>query len=180
MKKKITIDNSARIAQKLKEYSEKPSYMVLNELKTRQRGLDDFEIMIKTDECGFNEISREKPKPWYVHLFFAFINPFTFVLIFLSIVSFFTDVFFAAPGEKSIASVFVISMIVMISGTLRFFQERRSSFEAQNLKSMVKTTCTVNRNSHKQEIDMRELGTGRYCFPRSGGYDTGRLDGNIV
>ncbi len=157
MKKREQINNSAKIADKLKEYSATPIYAVLNKMKSRQRGFDDFDIMLLQEEYEPNEISREKPKPWYVLLFNSFVNPFTVVLMLLALVSFFTDVVYAAEGEKNFITIIVISIMVTISGGLRYIQERKSSKEAENLKSLVKTTCTVSRNSQKQEIDMRDL-----------------------
>jgi Mg2+-importing ATPase len=44
----------------------------------------------------------------------------------------------------------VISIMVLISVTLRFFQENEAYNSAESLKSMVKTTCTVIRNSNKK------------------------------
>ncbi|MGX8701741.1 magnesium-translocating P-type ATPase [Caproiciproducens sp.] len=146
------------IAQKLAEYSRMEKYMLLSALKTREKGLDIVDVEMFSEEYKSNEISHEKPKPWYVQLMKAFVNPFTLVLLIIAAISFLTEVVLAKPDEKSPAAVIVILFLVLVSGGLRFFQEFRSGKEAEGLKSMVKTTATViRRENGREEIPMAEL-----------------------
>ncbi len=146
------------IAQKLAEYSRMEKYMLLSALKTREKGLDIVDVEMFSEEYKSNEISHEKPKPWYVQLLKAFVNPFTLVLLIIAAISFLTEVVLAKPDEKSPAAVIVILFLVLVSGGLRFFQEFRSGKEAEGLKSMVKTTATViRRENGREEIPMAEL-----------------------
>ncbi|MDF1494124.1 magnesium-translocating P-type ATPase [Caproiciproducens sp. CPB-2] len=146
------------IAQKLAEYSRMEKYMLLSALKTREKGLDIVDVEMFSEEYKSNEISHEKPKPWYVQLIKAFVNPFTLVLLIIAAISFLTEVVLAKPDEKSPAAVIVILFLVLVSGGLRFFQEFRSGKEAEGLKSMVKTTATViRRENGREEIPMAEL-----------------------
>lgn len=154
MKKKITNINAAGakdIEKSLKEYSKMEKYILLSQLKTREKGLDFVDVELLSDQYPSNEISHEKPKPWYFQLADAFINPFTLVLVIIAAISFLTSYVLAKPGEKSISAVLVIIVLVLISGVLRFFQEFRSGKEAEGLRSLVKTTATVIRRENGQE-----------------------------
>nr|WP_319488517.1 magnesium-translocating P-type ATPase [uncultured Caproiciproducens sp.] len=146
------------IAKKLAEYSRMEKYILLSALKTREKGLDIVDVEMFSEQYESNQISHEKPKPWYVQLAKAFINPFTLVLLIIAAISFLTEVILAKPSEKSPAAVIVILFLVLISGGLRFFQEFRSGKEAEGLKSMVKTTATViRRENGREEIPMTDL-----------------------
>ncbi len=161
MKKRGTaesINSTQLITQKLFEYSRMEKYILLSKLKTRERGLDIVDVEVLSEQYPSNEISHEKPKPWYIQLIKAFVNPFTLVLLVIAAVSFFTEVVLASPDERSPAAVIVILALVLISGGLRFFQEFRSGKEAESLKSMVKTTATViRRENGREEINMADL-----------------------
>ena len=146
------------IAKKLAEYSRMEKYILLSTLKTREKGLDIVDVEMFSEQYKSNEISHEKPKPWYVQLAKAFVNPFTLVLLIIAAISFLTEVVLAKPSEKSPAAVIVILFLVLVSGGLRFFQEFRSGKEAEGLKSMVKTTATViRRENGREEIPMADL-----------------------
>ena len=146
------------IAKKLAEYSRMEKYILLSTLKTREKGLDIVDVEMFSEQYKSNEISHEKPKPWYVQLAKAFANPFTLVLLIIAAISFLTEVVLAKPSDKSPAAVIVILFLVLVSGGLRFFQEFRSGKEAEGLKSMVKTTATViRRENGREEIPMADL-----------------------
>lgn len=146
------------IADSLMEYSRMEKYLLLSQLKTRERGLDFVDVELFSEQYGSNEVSHEKPKPWYTQLSQAFLNPFTAVLVIIAAVSFLTSVVLAKPGEKDPSAVIVILILVLISGGLRFFQEYRSGQEAEGLRSLVKTTASViRRENGREEINMADL-----------------------
>jgi Mg2+-importing ATPase len=146
------------IEKSLFEYSKMEKYILLSRLKTREKGLDMVDIEFLSDQYPSNEISHEKPKPWYIQLAEAFVNPFTFVLLAIAVVSFFTSVVLAKPGQQDPSAVIVILALVLISGGLRFFQEFRSGKEAEDLRTLVKTTATViRRETGQAEINMADL-----------------------
>ena len=146
------------IAKSLKDYSGMEKYILLSQLKTREMGLDFVDVEMLSEKYPSNEITHEKPKPWYRQLSAAFINPFTLVLLIIAVISFLTSYVFAAPGEKSLTAVIVILVLVLISGGLRFFQEFRSGREAESLRSLVKTTATVvRRETGREEINISDI-----------------------
>ena len=146
------------IARSLAEYSKMEKYILLSQLKTREKGLDFVDVEMLSDQYPSNEISHEKPKPWFVQLANAFINPFTLVLLVIAAISFLTSYVLAPTGEKNLSAVIVIVVLVLISGAMRFFQEFRSGREAEGLRSLVKTTATViRRENGREEINIADL-----------------------
>lgn len=132
-------------------------------------GLSENEVIEKRKVYGVNEIAHEKAPSWYLQLFQAFLNPFIAVLIILAIISFVMDVLLAKPGEADYKTVIVVSVMVMLSSLLRFWQEFTSNRAAEQLKGMVKTTATVLRKeSGKKEIDIIHLVPGDIVFLSAG------------
>ena len=155
MKKKNRDTVSIQAMDRLAEFAKWDIQGVYSKLDVSPDGLEPFEAELRLEVYGPNQIATEKPKPWFIQIIQAFVNPFSAILIFLAGVSFVMDVMLAAPGEKSWRSVIVIGAIVMISGTLRFVQEFRSNQEAEKLKELVHTTAAVVRKgAGKQEIEM--------------------------
>ena len=152
------ISGVKEITRSLVEYSRMEKYILLSQLKTREKGLDIVDVELLSDQYPSNEISHDKPKPWYAQLAGAFVNPFTGVLLAIAVISFITSVLLAKPGEKDPSAVVVILILVLISGGLRFFQEFRSGKEAEGLRTMVKTTATViRRENGREEINIADL-----------------------
>ncbi|HUB08056.1 MAG TPA: cation-transporting P-type ATPase, partial [Myxococcales bacterium] len=97
---------------------------------------------------GENQVAHERPPAWWVQLWHGFANAFSALLAVLTIVSWVT-------GDHE--SAIIIAAMVMLSGLLRFAQERRASLAAQKLQEMVRVTCTVIRQEGEREIPIREL-----------------------
>lgn len=157
-KKNMSTNN---IMEMLTDFSVKDIKTVLNKLNTTFEGLDSAESELRLETYGSNQIAHEKTAPWFVQLIKAFLNPFIGVLIFLAGISLIMDVILAAPEDRSWRTVIVITIMVTISGMLRFIQEFRSSKEAEKLKALVHTTASVIRSdSGKQEIEMADIVPG--------------------
>ncbi|HFK1680428.1 TPA: magnesium-translocating P-type ATPase [Bacillus tropicus] len=105
-------------------------------LETTENGLSKLEASRRLSLYGLNEIAHNKTSPWYIQFLLAFKNPFIFVLLALGALSFFTD---------DIQGTIVVSVMVMLSATIRFLQEFRSQKAANQLKAMVRTTASVFR-----------------------------------
>jgi len=148
------------ISQKVIDLSRLSRNEVLASLATREGGLSEQEAEERLALYGPNEIAEEKLPKWYIQFLSAFINPFNGVLLILAVVSFLTDVIFSPPAERDWTSVIIITVMVMMSVLIRFWQEYRSSRDAEQLKAMVRTTGTVYRQEGKQEIPITELVPG--------------------
>jgi len=123
-------------------------------LRTSKDGLSEELVEEFRKQYGLNEVAHEKPPAWYVQLIQAFINPFTAILVIVGIASFFTDVIFAEPTERSWETIIILSIMILISGVLRFWQEFQSNQAALKLKAMVRTTATVLRSNIGKPVEL--------------------------
>lgn len=106
-------------------------------------GYDDEKVEEMRDQYGVNTITRVKKASVLRHLWDAFINPFSIVLFALTAVSIVT---------RDIPAVAIVMSMVLISGLLRFIQERRSGNAAERLSEMVETTAAVVRIDEDEEV----------------------------
>jgi P-type Mg2+ transporter len=123
-------------------------------------GLAPEEIDTRRAQYGFNEIAHDRVR-WQTQLRKALINPFNILLGVLSGVSYATD---------DMKGAFTLAAMVIISVSLTFIQEFRSSRAAENLKKMVQTKATALRRgkegenpdwiSQRHEIPIEEIVPG--------------------
>ena len=123
-------------------------------------GLTDALAERSRDEYGANILTNGKKDSAAKRLAEAFISPFTLVLLALAVISVFTDIVFASAGERSYATVGIISAMVIISGTLRYVQETRSCNVAEKLTGMLHTTACAERGGVKREMPIEEIVVG--------------------
>ncbi|MGS0891399.1 magnesium-translocating P-type ATPase [Burkholderia stagnalis] len=157
--------NEPRIMRAEQEAA-RPLEDTLKSLRTGMRGLTYGQAADRLQHHGPNEIAHDKPPHWSRQLLMSFHNPFVYVLLVLAAISFFTDVCFAAPGERDYVGMTILLTMVTISALLRFVQEFRSLRAAEKLKAMVRTTATVQRavtdtaEPARREVPMREVVPG--------------------
>lgn len=144
----------------------RPLEETFKSLRTSTRGLTYDQAADRLQHHGPNEIAHDKPPHWTRQLLHAFHNPFVYVLLVLAAISFCTDIYFAAPGERDYVGMTILLTMVTISALLRFVQEFRSLRAAEKLKAMVRTTATVQRavtdtsEPARREVPMREVVVG--------------------
>lgn len=137
--------------QRLREASAKDAQALFGMLGSSEKGISTDEAEKRLDQFGLNQVEYDKAPAWYMQLLHAFVNPFIFILLFIAGISFFLDVWMAAPGEKDYKTVTVVVLMVVISASLSFFQEFRSNRAAEQLKKMVRNTAAVLRSDREQE-----------------------------
>jgi len=115
----------------------------LAQLDTTPEGLLDREAEERLDQYGLNTVSHERVKSIPERLLEQFKNPLNLLLLALAGVS-----YFMGDVESSI----IISIMVLLSVTLTFVQEYRSSNAAEKLRAMVSTTATVIRKDKRSGI----------------------------
>lgn len=147
--------------ERLREAAARTPEDVYAYLGTRQRGLAEDEVARARERYGDNAVKREHQASVARRLFEAFVSPFTAILLALAAVSAFTDVVFAAPGEKDPTTVIIIAVMVAFSGLLRFVQETKSGNAAQALSEMIHTTTCVERGEEGRiEIPLNQVVVG--------------------
>ncbi|MFC9587348.1 magnesium-translocating P-type ATPase [Streptomyces yangpuensis] len=127
------------VGEHLAGISAAPGVRVLQSVDASPAGLTRAEATLRLERHGPNVVAQERAPRWYVQLAKAFRNPFIAVLVLLAAVMYWQDP--ADPG------VVILSVMVGISGLLRFWQEYRSGRAAEALKQLVTTTCAVQRRA---------------------------------
>ncbi|WP_327303879.1 magnesium-translocating P-type ATPase [Streptomyces sp. NBC_01298] len=127
------------VGERLAEVSARPGVQVLQEVDASRNGLTHTEAALRLERHGSNVIAQERAPRWYVQLAKAYANPFIAVLVFLAAVMYWQE-----PGDPGVV---ILSVMVGISGVLRFWQEYRSGRAADALKQLVTTTCAVQRRA---------------------------------
>lgn len=165
--KKMLIDKLGRtvsrdeVNERLLTASKSSIDKVLNMLDSSNEGKTKVQVKSAKDLYGDNIVTYKKEDSLFKRLVRAFINPFTMILIILSIVSAFTDIILVDPIEKNFTTVIVILTMVIISGILRFVQETRSGNAAEKLLEMIETTASVERfEEGTNEIPLDEIVVG--------------------
>lgn len=90
----------------------------------------------------------------------AFIDPFAGILAALALVSLYIDVLAVPEPQRDPSTVIVISIMLLVSGGMKFIQEARSGNAADALKDLVSNTCTALRDDERIEILFDELVPG--------------------
>ncbi|CAM5613461.1 magnesium-translocating P-type ATPase [Streptomyces avidinii] len=137
-----TVELEARTraaGERLAGLSARPGPQVLRDLSATRNGLTHAEAALRLERGGANVVAHERAPRWWAQLAKAYWNPFIGVLVFLAAVMFWQDP--ADPG------VIILSVMVGVSGLLRFWQEFRSGRAADALKKLVTTTCAVQRRA---------------------------------
>lgn len=146
-----------------------PLNVVYPYFQTIPLGLTDEDVRVRQELYGRNEIVHEQKKKAIIRFCEAFINPFIGVLTALAIVSLVIDVLMAEPGEQEWTSVIVITIMVVLSAILRFWQEKKAGEASNALMKMVKNSTSVKRNGLPEtEIDIRELVPGDIVYLAAG------------
>ncbi len=158
-----------KAVDKLRKASKIDVEEVYEMMKSSKDGIDEEEVKERISKYGLNEVEYDKAPSWYAQLLKSFLNPFIFILLAIVAISFLIDVYLAAPGEKDWKTVVVISIMIIVSSLLSFFQEYRSNMAAEKLKGMVTTTAAVLRLGKKrEEIRMKEIVPGDIVFLAAG------------
>ena len=133
---------------------------VLDFLDTSITGIREEQVETLRETYGENKLTKVKEVPLWKKIYESIINPFTVILLVISIISLMTNVILAKPGEEDPTTSIIIVVLVLISGGIRFVQELKSDKAASNLSSLIVNTATVIRDEIQQEIPIEELVVG--------------------
>lgn len=122
----------------LLDYAQLDADKVLAKLQTTVSGLSPAEAKNRLKQYGPNEVARKKPAPPWLQLLRTFNSPFNYLLLLLGTISQLTG---------NTPSAILIAIMVLLSVTLRFYQEYRSSKATEKLKAMVANRVSVYRGT---------------------------------
>ena len=123
-----------------------------------EKGPTSKQAEINIKKFGLNETKKAKPKKWYNYLLQSLLTPFNCILIGISIILIYTDIYLAI--EPSYANIIVIAILVTASTLLDFFESYRSNKAAEKLREIVETTTTVIRDNKEINIPVKNVTLG--------------------
>jgi len=150
--------NTPRVHNKLKpqvydfDIVNCPAAELFEKLSTSVKGLSSTEAAKRVEEYGYNEPSKKKKRTIVFEVISKFLNPLVIVLLVIGTFSFF------ASEDKT--SSYIVFLLVLVSVSITFFQERKSNKEAEKLSELVRTNVTVFRNGKPVEVSIKELVPG--------------------
>ena len=121
-------------------------------------GLSSKQASENIQKYGLNEVTQAKPKKWYHYFFESLFSPFNSILLGITIILFYTDVYL--PETPSYANIIVIIVLVLVSTLLDFFEEYRSNKAAEKLKELVATSTSVIRDGKQIDIPIKDITLG--------------------
>lgn len=130
----------------------------IKEYKIKENGLSQSEADYKIKQLGANIIKQAKPKKWYHYFFESLFTPFNLILLGITLLLCYTDIFL--PETPSYANIIVIVILVIASTLLDFFEEYRSNKAANELKELVATTCHVLRDGKEIQLPIKDVTLG--------------------
>ncbi|MDC4401733.1 magnesium-translocating P-type ATPase [Acinetobacter baumannii] len=142
---------SKNLSKRLLNASRTQTNDLLKQFDTHLKGLTEEQAYTQQMTVGLNEVTHEKPLTWWQHLWYCYRNPFNILLSLLALIAFFTD---------DLTGSTIISVMVILSTLLRYWQEAKSNQAADALKVMVSNTATVLR--HQVSAEDLELMHERY------------------
>ena len=121
-------------------------------------GLSSKQASENIQKYGLSEVTQAKPKKWYHYFFESLFSPFNSILLGITIILFYTDVYL--PETPSYANIIVIIVLVLVSTLLDFFEEYRSNKAAEKLKELVATFTSVIRDGKQIDIPIKDITLG--------------------
>ncbi len=146
--KKAAVLQNARVSEVLDELARLEPDAVLSRLETTQDGLTQEEVETRQERFGLNAIAPVDHKNAIEQIFRQLLNPLNIMLLVLAIIN------FVFLGDVESGSL--VSIMVFLSVTLSFVQERRSGNAAAKLRAMVSTTASVFRLSEENAASPTE------------------------
>jgi Mg2+-importing ATPase len=144
--------------KKIFEYSRMEEKNILESFSTSKLGYTTEHANELLEKNGYNKVESEDEVKWYDLVISSFFDPFSIILMCIIFISVFTDVILVQ--EKSYAKIIILSLIILVSGTIHFIQDFKTKKSMQKLKEMVSSAITVIRNGNEEEIPLVNIVVG--------------------
>ena len=141
---------SSELTNRLLLVAQQNPEILLNDLNTKMTGLDQEQADLIRQSVGLNDIHHEKPLHWWQHLWLCYKSPFNLLLSLLAGIS---------CGTQDTKATIVITSMVVVSVSIRFWQESKSNNAADQLKALVTNTATVMRHCLSKNTETVNIGT---------------------
>ena len=124
---------------------------IFERLQANEKGLDEKQVNQRKIKYGLNEIIEKRKNPYLRILLNQFKSLFIYILLLAAIISFFV---------KHYIDVYLILGVILINGTIGFFQERKAENAIKALKKRIVSYAKVYRNNTLVKINSKELVPG--------------------
>ena len=145
------------IHERIRQFSVMESAAIAQILASPAGGLCDKQIEVQRVQYGENQMTGNHHDTVWFRLRRAFIHPFSITLFVLAVISLITDVFLVSHVRRNFTTVLIISVMLIVSGGVRFVQEIRSKKTADRLTKLVHDQVLVRRNGTVQSVDSEDL-----------------------
>lgn len=155
---KIQQKEQSNTNKKIFEYSKMEKNEILESFTTNELGYTNEYAYRLLQENGYNKVETEDEEKIYDIIIKSFFDPFSIILMCIILISIFTDVLLVQ--EKSYAKIIVLSLIILVSGTIHFIQDFKTKKSLKKLKEMVTSTISVMRDGVIKEISLTDIVVG--------------------
>lgn len=132
---------------------------LLLQLQTTPQGLTEDEVQQRLNRYGFNLLKSKIRSDVMTLLISQFKSPIIIILLFAAGLSIFVH---------DASDAFIISVIVLISGLLGFWQERGAVDAVNKLTALVQNKTMVLRNGYSKEVPVEEIVPGDILMLNAG------------
>ena len=153
-------------AERMKFAASADASILLEQLDSRPEGHYNEEVTTSRIKFGDNVVTNHNKHVILKRLYRSFVNVF---IIALAIIDILWPVTAVVQGEDiDIPYLIILTTLILVSGTMTFIQETRSSNAAAKLLSMVTTIITLRREDVEIEVDSADLVVGDIVILDSG------------
>lgn len=138
--------------QRLRRAASQEADDVLKEYDSRPEGHFNEELTTSRIRYGMNTVTNHNKHVVLKRLYHSFVNIFIITLAIIDVLWMVLD--------PDIIYFVILTTLIIVSGTVTFVQETRSSRAASELVSMVTTIITVVREGCEIEVDSKDLVVG--------------------
>lgn len=146
------VTGSSTPEERMRHAASSDADAIIKELNSRPEGHYNEEVTTSRIQYGKNEVTSRNRNVTLKRLYHSFANIFIITLAVIDIMW--------MVLEPDIIYFVILTTLILVSGSVTFIQETRSSKAAAKLVSMVTTIITVRREDVEIEIDSKELVVG--------------------
>ena len=133
---------------------------VIEQYNSRIEGHYNEELTTSRIRYGENIVSNHNTHVVLRRLYHSFVNVFIIALAVIDIIWLIPGFGYEVGEEPDLLYFFILTTLIIVSGTMTFIQETRSSKAAAKLVNMVTTIITVRRENVEIEVDSCDLVVG--------------------
>ncbi|AMK14046.1 magnesium-translocating P-type ATPase MgtA [methanogenic archaeon mixed culture ISO4-G1] len=144
----------------MKEAASSDVAEIIEKYDSRIEGHYNEELTTSRIKYGENIVSNHNTHAVLRRLYHAFVNVFIIALTIIDIIWLIPGLGYEVGEEPDLVYFVILTTLILVSGTMTFIQETRSSAAASKLINMVTTIITVRRENVETEVDSCDLVVG--------------------